>query len=141
MLTWGCLPGAVADRAIDGSVHRRRSVASGIAAAGREYTGCCRAVREVRPLRWWAESPTAGPGDHRRKVAVRWDPPEVVSVPFPVAAAREVVVADLPAVGGRDLAGEDSRRRDSDRGDRAGRVIGRVRYCPAGWKVWRDARC
>lgn len=131
----------MADRAIDGSVHRRRSVASGIAAAGREYTGCCRAVREVRPLRWWAESPTAGPGDHRRKVAVRWDPPEVVSVPFPVAAAREVVVADLPAVGGRDLAGEDSRRRDSDRGDRAGRVIGRVRYCPAGWKVWRDARC
>lgn len=54
----------------------------------------------------------------------------MVSVPFPVVAAQEVVVADLPAVVGQDLAGEDSRRRDSDRVDRAGRVIGLVRYCP-----------
>lgn len=60
---------------------------------------------------------------------VRWVPPEVP--PRPVAA-KAVVVEDLPAVVAvEDLAGEDSRPdRDSDRVDRAGRVIGLVRYCP-----------
>lgn len=74
--------------------------------------------------------PTA---DHRRRrkmVEVRWVPLEEAR--FPVVAKQVAVAVDLPVVVEVDPAGEDSRipGRDSDRVDRAGKVIGLVRYCP-----------
>lgn len=135
---------AAADRATDGSDRRHpRWVASDIvaaaavAAAGMEYTGCCRGAVAVALLgvggllrSWAVVLADREEEDPRRKVVVvvvRWD---LRADRFPARRADLLLAGEVAAV---DLEEPDSRRRpqDSGREDReAGRVTGRVRYCP-----------
>lgn len=135
---------AVADRVTDGSdllhPHWVASdiAAAAVAAAGMEYTaGCFPVVPEVVPpgtvdlSRCWEVVPRPSVldlEDRRKMEAARWDRRRHRLLGVDPLLAKRVAAVDLP---GEVHLGEDSRRRrDSDRGDRAGRVIGLVRYCP-----------